>query len=280
MIQKEQIYEAFKIGFSDYSVPINFEIDSFFERFFGLEGNKLEHSVIAIEDDEPIGLILGGIRQFDGYKNMRCGTLCVSPKHRGSGVSGKLFDFFLDNAVKNKCERLSLEVLSHNKRAIRFYEKRGFEKKNKLLYYSANTPDVLNCLALNDNIRIVETDCLTAIKLRDEISNLHINWQNETDYFSLDKEARCFAAYNKDNLVGTLVITTSGKIYNLFVVEKYRRKMVASSLLNFSICQLKPENLSIGMSDNIDMRDFLMKLNFVKEEVEQYEMFRLLDRHE
>ncbi len=124
LVDRQLVYKAFLIGFSDYAVPMTLGIDQFFERFFSLEGNALQDSFIALNQDEPVGVIFGGIRRFDGYRNLRCGTLCVSPTLRGSGVGGELFRLFLQNGRERNCERLSLEVLTDNVRALRFYEKR------------------------------------------------------------------------------------------------------------------------------------------------------------
>ncbi|MEC4566037.1 hypothetical protein L8C07_08770 [Paenibacillus sp. CMAA1739] len=54
---------------------VSMEQDDFAARFFSPEGNSRKHSFLAMDEDQLIGLILGGIRQFDGYKTMRCGTL-------------------------------------------------------------------------------------------------------------------------------------------------------------------------------------------------------------
>ena len=69
---------------------------------------------------------MGGIREFDSYRNLRCGTLCILPEYRGQQVADQLFELFLQNAKQANCERISLEVLADNHRAIRFYEKMDF----------------------------------------------------------------------------------------------------------------------------------------------------------
>lgn len=271
------IHQAFLYGYSDYAIPMNIPVGQFFERFFGQEGNTLENSFIAFDNDEPVGLVLGGVRTYDGYKNLRCGTLCVKPEYRGLGVSQELFRLFVDNGIMQQCERLSLEVLSDNNRAIRFYEKQGYKKYNKLFYFTkALGENRIKTNTINRKINIKEVDLSVAAEVRKSILTTHINWQNEVKYFMKDHTAHCFVAYIEKWIVGTLVITNSGKIYFIYIDEGERQKAIASSLLSHSINQLDLQKLKISMPDNIDIADFLIKIGFKKDLVEQYEMYKLI----
>lgn len=104
-------YRAFTVGFSDYIVKMDHSQDLFISRFFGAEGNQLEYSYIAMDEDKPIGLILGGLKRYEGVLTMRCGTLAVHPDYRGTGVSSKLFELHKANALACECKQLFLEVL-------------------------------------------------------------------------------------------------------------------------------------------------------------------------
>lgn len=276
-VKESFIHQAFLSGFSDYAIPMNIPRDQFFERFFGMEGNTLEDSFVAFDDNEPIGLVLGGIRTYDGFKNLRCGALCVNANYRGKGVSKELFRLFAENGMNKHCERLSLEVLTDNERAIRFYEKQGFKKSHKLVYFRHVMED--NRLKLsrkNRSIEINEVDLSVAAEVRKKILTTHINWQNEVEYFMKDTTTHCYAAYDGNSVVGTLVITSSGKIYFLYVVESERKKSIASSLLSQAINQLDLKKLTISMPDQIDIIEFLTKVGFKKVPIEQFEMYKLM----
>ena len=274
-VERQLVYKAFSIGFSDYAVPMTLGIDPFFERFLSLEGNALQDSFIALNQDAPVGVIFGGIRRFDGYRNLRCGALCVSPDLRGSGVGGELFRLFLQNGRERNCERLSLEVLTDNVRALRFYEKRGYRIGNKLMYFRSlpggslpysSTDQIPFCLP--------EVDLSVGRAFREEIPSCHIHWQNETESFSADKTARCFAAYDHERLIGAVVVSGSGKIYFLRVLDGYRRRGVARALLARSVERIRLDRLNISMPDTVEISPFLESLGFTKEPVAQYEMFR------
>lgn len=86
-VDLRQVYEAFQLGFSDYIIKLQVSWERFCNHFFELEGNNLEYSYIAFDGDKPIGVILGGLKNFEGVRTLRCGALCVAPEYRGSGVS-------------------------------------------------------------------------------------------------------------------------------------------------------------------------------------------------
>ncbi|PFP84220.1 GNAT family N-acetyltransferase, partial [Bacillus cereus] len=132
------VYEAFKDGFSDYIIKMDVSKEDFIKRFFGPEGNSLEHSFLALDGDKCVGVILGGIKVYESIKTMRCGTLAVHPEFRGIGVSQKLFELHKEEATQNKCKQLFLEVIVGNDRAIQFYKKLGYEKVYDLSYYNLN----------------------------------------------------------------------------------------------------------------------------------------------
>ncbi|HDR7489227.1 TPA: GNAT family N-acetyltransferase, partial [Bacillus pacificus] len=122
------VYGAFRDGFSDYIIKMEVSKEDFIKRFFGAEGNSLEHSFLALDGDKPVGVILSGIKVYESIKTMRCGTLAVHPNYRGIGVSQKLFELHKEEAIQNECKQLFLEVIVGNDRAIRFYNKLGYEK--------------------------------------------------------------------------------------------------------------------------------------------------------
>lgn len=80
------------MGFQIILLRWKFQKKILLKRFFGAEGNSLEHSFLSLDGDKPVGVILGGIKIYESIKTMRCGTLAIHPKYRGIGVSQKLFE--------------------------------------------------------------------------------------------------------------------------------------------------------------------------------------------
>lgn len=260
-VSQESIYEAFKLGFSDYLIPIEITMDAFFHRFFGKEGNSLDLSFIALDGEESIGLILGGIRELNGKRTMRCGGLCVAPDYRGKGVSQELYRHFHDTATDHHVDLILLEVITVNHPAIRFYEKLGFRIHNKILYYSreegAYSPS---------NWKVKPTDIERIAEIRKR-SGVYLNWQNEVDYFRMDPSVRYFEVEDKGESIGTLAVGDAGNIYFLYVEEAYRYKGVATALFTAA-----GEKLSFSFPDLCELEEFLKRVGFNKLSIEQYEM--------
>ncbi|MGF9941377.1 GNAT family N-acetyltransferase [Bacillus anthracis] len=273
-INIDLVYEAFKDGFSDYIIKMEVSKGDFIKRFFGLEGNSLEHSFLALDGDKPVGVILGGIKDYENIKTMRCGTLAVHPEFRGVGVSQKLFELHKEEALQNECKQLFLEVIVGNDRAIRFYNKLGYEKVYDLSYYN-----------LKDMTKIIYRECkgievkqLEFPAFKVEIQkwlHFHINWQNDMDY--IEKTNHTFyGAYVDNDLKGSICINEQGKISFIFIDKGYRNRGIGSKLLQVARDGLNLESLLISFPNNSLLEGFVKKTGFEKNSLAQYEMYVLL----
>ncbi|MGE7870822.1 GNAT family N-acetyltransferase [Bacillus paramycoides] len=268
------VYEAFKDGFSDYIIKMDVSKEDFIKRFFGPEGNSLEHSFLALDDDKSVGVILGGIKIYESIKTMRCGTLAVHPNYRGVGISQKLFELHKEEAIQNECKQLFLEVIVGNDRAINFYNKLGYEKVYDLSYYSLNDFTIIT----NKDFKNIEIKQLKFQKFKFEIQkwlNFHINWQNDIDYIEKTNNTY-YSAYVDNDLKGTVCINEQGKISFIFVAKEYRNIGIATRLLQVAREELKLLSLSIGFPNNSSLQGYLKKCGFEKNSLAQYEMYHLL----
>ncbi|RAS92405.1 acetyltransferase [Bacillus cereus] len=268
------VYEAFKDGFSDYIIKMEVSKGDFIKRFFGLEGNSLEHSFLALDGDKPVGVILGGIKDYENIKTMRCGTLAVHPEFRGIGVSQKLFELHKDEAIQNGCKQLFLEVIVGNDRAIRFYNKLGYEKVYDLSYY--NLKDMTKIML--KECKGIEVKQLEFPAFKVEIQkwlHFHINWQNDMDY--IEKTNHTFyGAYVDNDLKGSICINEQGKISFIFIDKEYRNRGIGSKLLQVARDELNLESLLISFPNNSLLEGFVKKTGFEKNSLAQYEMYVLL----
>ncbi|MGH1277737.1 GNAT family N-acetyltransferase [Bacillus basilensis] len=268
------VYEAFRDGFSDYIIKMEVSKEDFIKRFLGPEGNLLEHSFLALDGDKSIGVILGGIKDYENIKTMRCGTLAVHPNYRGIGVSQKLFELHKEEALQNECKQLFLEVIVGNDRAIRFYNKLGYEKVYDLSYY--NLKDLTKIISKGG--KEIEVKQLEFPSFKVEIQkwlHFHINWQNDMDY--IEKTNNTFyGAYVGNELNGSICINEQGKISFIFVDKNYRNIGIATSLLLRASEELNIASLSIGFPNNNLLEGFLKKNGFEKNTLAQYEMYLLL----
>lgn len=266
-VDREVVFHAFCDGFSDYIIKIETTESLFFERFFGAEGNSLEYSFIAMEEGRGVGLILGGIRDFDGIKTMRCGTMCVSPLHRKKGIAAQLLKLHKNIAIEKECKQLFLEVIASNDAAISFYESNGYFKVYDLIYYSTEEFDFLYG-ATTDFIEEISTEELRSF--RNTFCQLHINWQNEIDYIA-QTQAKIFGFKDNNKLVGAISIN-KGCIQFLGVQKEYRDKGIGKGLIKKCMDE-KESKIRVSFSNNSSLELYFRKMNFEKEPIAQYEMY-------
>lgn len=267
-----EIFEAFSIGFSDYFIPLTMSQSEFTARFFGPEGNSLNTSFIALDDNKPIGVILGGIRQFDGLKTMRCGSLCIHPDYRGRGISQRLFEMHKAAALEAKCKQLFLEVIKHNHRAVKFYETCGYTKVYSLKYFSIIAQYITdNIKPKTYSIEPISFDELNTFK--NSLPDCHINWQSDTPYYAESKEETLLCAYDNGRQIALLALNPHGKINFLWVAPDYRGQGVGKGMLSEAIKLRNIEKITICLPSNSSMEGFVRKLGFEKDSLEQYEMY-------
>lgn len=271
----ELIYKAFNIGFSDYIIKLDLPIETFIKHFFNTEANDFNYTIIAFDDLEPIGVMLGGIKEFDGIKTMRCGALAVDPEYRNKGIASELFKIHKQIAYDNNCEQLFLEVIKGNDKAINFYLKNNYTIKYDIKYCKQTTFTNLTNEA-NNVILINKMSFSDAKKYYLENDKAHINWQNEFDYQGHFKNISYYGAFDNEILIGVIGITDYGKIFYLHVNKENRKNKVGTTLLIHSYLELNLKNMSINFIDNEILELFLLKHNFKLDELSQYEMYAKL----
>ncbi|MDF2672995.1 MAG: N-acetyltransferase [Clostridiales bacterium] len=271
----EDVFEAFNQGFSDYIIKINMSKDLFVKRFFEVEGNSLEHSFIAYDDNKPIGVVLGGIKNYEGIKTSRCGTLAIVPDYRGKGVSQGLMELHRSEALKQECKQMFLEVIVGNDRAINFYNKLKYEKIYDLYYYTLNDVSRLkNQRKLNIIYRNINISQLKAV--REKNCDVHLNWQNDMDYIEKSENQITLGAFINSKLVGVISGNKNSRISFIWVDNIWRNQGIGTSLVIRAAKELFLSKVTIGLPNNTSIQGFIKKLGFEKDKLSQYEMYYTL----
>lgn len=274
-VSMDLIFEAFSIGFSDYIIKLSMPKDIFVSRFFGPEGNSLEYSHIALDDDKAVGVILGGVKNYEGLKTLRCGTLAVHPDYRGKGVSQKLMELHRQVAVENNCTQMFLEVIVGNDRAINFYKRLSYEKVYDLKYFTLDNLSTLrSCNYPHINIKKLSfVDINSIVK---ETKDYHINWQSDIDYLEKLENSLYYGAYVEDKLVGYLCGSSLGKINLLWVTKNHRFNGIGLSLIVEFTKEISGEKLFITIPNNNLIEGFVRHIGFKQDAISQYEMYLVL----
>lgn len=271
----DDIFEAFSLGFADYIIKQNIPKDFFIKRFLGVEGNSLEHSFLAYDDNRPIGVALGGIKNYEGIKTIRCGTLAVIPDYRGTGVSQKLMELHKNEAIDQECRQMFLEVIVGNDRAISFYYKLGYEKIYDLYYYTLKEAAALtNKHKLNIEIKNIGIEELRAV--RERIKDIHINWQNVMEYIEMSEGQIILGAFINNKLVGAVSVNKNTRINFIYVENPLRNKGIGTNLIIKAAEELKLSKITAGIPNNASIQGFLRHSGFTKDKLSQYEMYYTL----
>lgn len=270
-VSEDTIYQAFKIGFSDYIVKTEMSKDVFAKRLLGAGRNNLEHSFIAFDGDKPVGLNLGSIKNYEGIKTLRCGALCVNPEYRGTEVGKRLFELHKELALENNCKQMFLEVIVGNDRAINFYKKKGYEKVYDIVYYSHTNPkEIIGSLPEDVRIEKIDIDVLKSLKNK---IDTHINWQNDFDYIYQTGGYVYYGVFKDNELIGGLSIHPKGHINFLWIDSRYRHRGIGKGIISHAVKEFDIEKLAIFFSNNANLFGFMKKLNFTKDPISQYEMY-------
>ncbi|WDV46459.1 GNAT family N-acetyltransferase [Clostridiaceae bacterium M8S5] len=267
-------FKAFTDGFVDYMIQVKMDEEFFINRFFGIEGNDRELSYVALKDDVPVGVCLGGIKTNEKIKTLRCGGMSVIPEHRGTGVAKSLMKLHEKAARKINCKQLFLEVLKGNDRAISFYKKLGYEKVYDLEYRKWSMDNVSSLkidVALSEKVKEITYDEVRKIK---QFDYTHIPWQSCFDFFK-DIDCHYYGIY-EDGVIVAGCVATNNRLFYLYVHDDHRLKGYAKALLNSAITDLKPKVLALMHANNSSMCTFANHLNMEKDKISQYEMYRWL----
>ncbi len=269
------VYEAFNIGFSDYIIKAEISREMFLKNFFGPEGNSLDHSFVALDENKAVGLVLGGIKVYEGMKTMRCGTMAVHPDYRRQRIGEQLMALHKEEAVRQGCRWLFLEVISSNDRAANLYRKLGYEKVYDLEYFTLEAAE-LQERSCPETAEIRPAGLHQLYQARQQLRDVHINWQNDVEYIEKLEEPVFFGAYEGERLSGLLCLQKTGRVKFLWVDADSRHQGLGTNLIRFAVKELELAKIHISMPNNASLRGFVTRLGFKQDPITQYEMYQIL----
>lgn len=128
-----EITRCFNEAFSDYIIQFNASEEYLHTRWkiarvnYGL-------SFGAFDGEKLVGFIMHGIGERDGLRTAHNTATGIEPAYRGLSLLNKIYDEALAALRKHGIEQSTLEVISTNERAIRAYQKVGFQLRPGLLH--------------------------------------------------------------------------------------------------------------------------------------------------
>lgn len=279
-VTDEIIFNTFKEGFSDYYIQKEMTQDFFIDHFLGPEGNSKALSLVAFEEDKPVGILLAGIRVLDGIRTLRCGGMAVIPAARKKGIAYKLLQEHERMGKESDVHQLFLEVLTINEAAFKLYKAFGYEKVYDLTYRSFKPeadwllmrPEDL----LSDENAYYSIQKITLMDLEPLRNNddSHLPWQGSMDYVTM-MPAEIYGVFKNGQLIAGL-IGSKTQLFYIYVLPSYRLQGVGKALLMTYIKDTEIETCSFVYTNNARLHTFANYLGMDTGKFAQYECYKWL----
>lgn len=124
----DQLVEAYNQTRLDYLVPMPMTAKRL-QDYVDVYDVDLDASVVAMEDDQMLGLCMVGFREGRGWIT----RLGVLPNTRRGGSGRAMMEYCIDQAAQKGVPIVQLEVIEGNEPAHRLFCKLGFVETQKLL---------------------------------------------------------------------------------------------------------------------------------------------------
>ncbi|MFA6075274.1 MAG: GNAT family N-acetyltransferase [Negativicutes bacterium] len=262
----DQLAETFNSAFSDYILPVNISAA-------GLQSMLCSRSYVP-ELSRGItvsGVLAGVIFIGQRERELYVCSMGVVPEQRRRGLAVRLLEAAQNSLVQSDAQRLLLEVITTNDKAVALYHKQGFEIRRELVCLKV----ARTALASLAN-QIVEPVALCNIPgdCSDYFDFLP-TWQNQYATIKLFPENTIRAAQVRigGNIGGFAVFNyQSGSILQLAVDKANRRQGIGKALLAYIAKETTCDSVSmVNVEENQPLAVFLQKAGF-SEYVRQYEL--------
>lgn len=227
----DTIFEAFNEAFSDYEVQVTKdELKVMLTR----RGFLPELSFGAFDNGKLVSFTLNGIGNFCGIKTAYDTGTGTLKEYRGKGIASKIFNYSIPYLKEAGVSQYLLEVLQHNTNAVSVYCKLGFEVSREFCYFKQSASEVVLADKPLQNGYTLQNITLEHKERMMEFCDFAPSWQN-----SFEAVSRCLAdftitgAFDQQALIGYCIFEpNSGDITQIAVDKAYRRKGIASALIN------------------------------------------------
>jgi len=190
------VVKAWNDGFEGYYFDATTTVEKFISRLV-LEGLSPTLSLVAFKDEQPIGIVLNGIRHVQGQKIAWNGGTGIAAAFRKQGIGKALMDATMNVYREEGVDIATLEAISDNKKAISLYEKVGYQKVDQLEYLELKGAVNSDIEVSNGSyiVKMVPLPSLGNIDFYSKESPWQIQWQSA-------KESEAIMVMDDKNVVG------------------------------------------------------------------------------
>jgi len=136
-IKFETLIECFLKSFENYFVEMPTDINYYKQRW-KIAKVDFNLSYGMFDDEKLIGFIINAVDERNGTKIAFNTGTGVLPEYRGKKIVKSIYDYAISDLKMNGITKCSLEVITENCKAIKYYQSIGFEICKTLECYSGN----------------------------------------------------------------------------------------------------------------------------------------------
>ena len=272
------IYEAFTQAFSDYQVTIDMPYKAF-ETNLKRNGYMPGVSVGAFNHEELVGIVLNGVRYWNGVKTIYDLGNGVIPSFRKRGITKEMLNMVQTVCQDKGIKRYQLEAIQENTAAVSLYKKQGFQVIRTLDCYMAERND--RKLGENKQWKVLHLQAFTPEQweLLKSFWDYAPSWQNSVDSVCAIADSFAYVlAEASGNLIGYGIINKlNGEIVQLAIRQEYRRLGVATEIMwNLQKQTSSPKVKMINIDERDGALNAFLKQSGFRIFAKQYEMEKKL----
>lgn len=256
----DTLFRGFERAFVDYEIRFEKEeLRSMLKR----RGYHPQLSFAAFDNDEIVAFTLNGIGTFNGIPTAYDTGTGTVKDYRGQSLAGSIFAHSLPFLKEAGIMQYLLEVLQNNPKAISVYRRMNFEATREFYCFRQSIPLI--------DMQGGHTGCVIkkvgtfAIRQAQNYCDFEPSWQNGIE--SVERGAddlMCFGAFLGGAMAGLCVCDVhTGDLTQIAVQREYRRKGIASRLLQAAVGHMKTKFVKILNISSCDrtMSAFLKSKN-------------------
>lgn len=266
------IHQAFLSAFSNYQVKIDLPLWKF-QQMLQRRGYVSCISIGAFKNDELVGFVLNGFRNWNGYPTIYDIGTGVIGEYRKQGITSTMLLSIRELIKEKKVDQYLLEVIQSNTSAIELYKKQGFEiiRNFTCFQLDKNKYNPMTTYKVKHIDRINSTDWKQLMDFWDFTPS----WQNSIDSINNVSDTFIYSIIRfDDTIVGYGIIDKkTGDIPQIAVNKNYRRKGIARSIVTDLLKNTESSRVAVLNVDDEykSTKEFLLHLGF-EYVIGQYEM--------
>lgn len=247
-ISYDLLFEAFNEAFNDYELQLSKdELLTMLNRRGFVPGLSFG----AFDGEKLVAFTFNGIGKYNGVKTAYDTGTGTVKDYRGKGLATAIFEHSIPFLKEAGITQYLLEVLQHNIKAVSVYKNLGFKVSREFHYFVSKENEIIrDSKDLNIICQIRPID-LSYSNSMIEFWDFKPSWQNSFEPISRKKEDFIIVgAFINQQFTGYCIFEPhSGDITQIAVNKEYRRKGIASALLNKALLSITHDSVKVINTD-------------------------------